>query len=290
MNAPYLPDAIFGQSEMGDGLLWWMVCSSFAITQLAARTHQTDDLIGVRIGGLIVSISAAIAWLFSSISPWMFRLYSHPAHAAVVVAMVASIESGWFFLAESLSLFILGNRASIIALFSAKLWQLRIKFPQWYVALPLAILIIIMGFDRKIPNQPILNEFSSGRLGQYQLAINRIGWRPFFGWGFPGYRQAYPYFQPDSTPVHLGQGIYYAPKVPRYGAIPTSKAHNLILDKLLSVGIIGSFFYFYLIHLYWSLNPQYKTPIIVYLIWSMLWYDCAQFTALFWFFMSLWQK
>jgi len=77
--------------------------------------------------------------------------------------------------------------------------------------------------------------------------------------------------------------------------LPTAKAHNLILDVTLSIGILGLLSYFALI--VFSVKQIIQSPYygmeavaICYLIFTFTWFECAQFTHIFWWVLSFNKK
>lgn len=73
----------------------------------------------------------------------------------------------------------------------------------------------------------------------------------------------------------------------------SNKAHNLILDMTLSVGVVGVLCYGGLLGFcLWRviLSPLCGMEAIAfaYLVFTLTWYDCAQFTHLAWWALSLW--
>jgi O-antigen ligase len=75
--------------------------------------------------------------------------------------------------------------------------------------------------------------------------------------------------------------------------LKTAKAHNLILDTILSTGILGMLSYFTLLGYY--LARPIKSPArgaeavaILYLAFTFTWFECAQFSHLAWWSLSLW--
>ncbi len=71
----------------------------------------------------------------------------------------------------------------------------------------------------------------------------------------------------------------------------TTKAHNLILDITLSVGLLGLFSYLGLLgSCFWqvinSSSQGLEVVVITYLVFTFTWFECAQFTHLAWWALS----
>lgn len=154
-----------------------------------------------------------------------------------------------------------------------------------------------------------LEQFSSGRLHLWQLSLRGIAERPLWGWGFDGFGIAYP-FVADWAGRHQG---YLLEKVAvaqvialdnftfdyqgtdgklHTGLLIANKAHNLLLDTTLSVGVPGLLCYALLL---WSfLKYTLKTALhgieavaIAYLVYTLTWYESAQFSHLAWWALSV---
>lgn len=154
-----------------------------------------------------------------------------------------------------------------------------------------------------------LENLSSGRLHLFNLALKGIAERPFLGWGFNGFGIAFPMIA-DWTGSHKG---YLIDKVPihkihrlndftfdyigtdkslHFGIIFTNKAHNLLLDTTLSVGIAGLISYFILLVFFvWSASMTefrgIEAILLVYLIYTFFWFESAQFSHLLWWALSI---
>lgn len=154
-----------------------------------------------------------------------------------------------------------------------------------------------------------LERFSSGRLHLWQLSLTGIAQRWLRGWGFDGFGIAFPFIA-DWDGQHQGylpekvavaqvlrlndftfdyQGIdgqFYT------GILITNKAHNLVLDTALSVGIVGLVCYSFLWLFF--MRKALRTPLvglesvaIAYLVYAFTWYESAQFSHLAWWVLSV---
>ena len=146
------------------------------------------------------------------------------------------------------------------------------------------ITVILISTSKQVFNAPdksLINMISSGRIGAYQKAINGIIKNPL-GYGFLGYRSAFT-SNLKSEYLLLPSGHYQTfgrkGKIREF-PIPYSKCHNLILDKLLDVGIPGTLLWFNLIKL--NLTAYNKRLILSYLIFTFFWYESYLITLLFW--------
>lgn len=157
------------------------------------------------------------------------------------------------------------------------------------------------------PNQ--LEQFSTGRLHLWELAIQGIAERPMFGWGFNGFGISFPYTA-DWQGRHSSYLFDKAPVVQiteikdftfnylsqdgeiHTGRLLNNKANNLLLDSALSTGILGLVCYIMLLSFcLWHLN---KTPfwgfdvlVVVYLVFTFTWFESAQFSHLVWWILSI---
>lgn len=241
-------------------------------------------------------------------------LYSHRGHAAFVLATVAVLflvtwQRGWMSTRKVtsagvlilLALLLTQTRQAIIALFVATAFLLGRKY--YKVLVPAALLcLLIVGLvttTRHINNLSLMKQLTSDRIHLWELASRGISKRPLLGWGFDGFGSAYPYvLNPEKTPkiVRLGDfSLDYLRENGQIGtiALPTVKAHNLILDTTLSVGFLGiaSYLALFVISIWriiQSPNRGMEAVVIVYLVFTLTWFECAQFTHLAWWALSLW--
>ncbi|MDZ8259844.1 hypothetical protein [Nostoc sp. ChiQUE01b] len=130
------------------------------------------------------------------------------------------------------------------------------------------------------------------------MANRGISQRPLLGWGMNGFGAVYPYVRYGRTiakVIRLDDFSFdYQDKKGQIQAaqLPTTKAHNLILDTILSVGLLGMASYLTL--LVWCLWQVIKSPyrgieavFIAYLAFTLTWFECAQFTHLAWWSLSI---
>jgi O-antigen ligase len=242
-------------------------------------------------------------------------LYYHRGHAAFVLAAVeilllVSWRWGWISTRSVtllgsiilLALLLTQTRQAIIALFIATTFLLGRKHYKVLIPVALVCLLIISlaTTTRRINNLPLIKQLTSDRIYLWEQASRGISKRPLLGWGFDGFGIAYPYLlNPEKTPkiVRLGDFSFdYLDEKEqiRTIALPTAKAHNLILDTTISVGIIGLFVYISLFSfsLWQIINSPWRgieAIAIVYLVFTFTWFECAQFSHLAWWALSLWE-
>jgi len=146
------------------------------------------------------------------------------------------------------------------------------------------------------------------RFHLWKLSIKGIMSRPLWGWGFGGFGSAFPYVAewagndqrylfekvPVSEVVKIHQFIFEYIGTDgnlHVGFIRNIKAHNFFLDTILTVGIIGLLAYMALLGFFiWR---TIKSPVqgieaiaITYLVYTLLWFESAQFSHLAWWALS----
>ncbi len=144
----------------------------------------------------------------------------------------------------------------------------------------------------------LIKYISSDREMLWERAIRGISMRPLLGWGMNGFGTVYPYIhhgEPVKEVIRLGDFSYdYENKngLRRRKQLPTVKAHNLIFDTTLSVGILGliSYLTLFAFCLWQVIKSPYRgieAVLIVYLAFTFTWFECAQFTHIAWWVLSL---
>ena len=254
-------------------------------------------------------------------------LYSNRGHAAFVLAAVGVLTLlGWRWswvsllpatvisILVSTGLFYTQVRGGGLALLVAAaylLWRwgddaIRRWVVQRRLNLFLTSCVLAIAALLSLEN---LEQFSSGRLHLWQLSLRGIAERPLWGWGFNGFGIAYP-FVADWTGRHQG---YLLEKVPvaqvialddftfdyqgtdlklHTGLLIANKAHNLLLDTTLSVGVLGLLCYallwwFFLKYTVRTTLIGIEAVAIAYLVYTLTWYESAQFSHLAWWALSL---
>jgi hypothetical protein len=221
-------------------------------------------------------------------------LYSHKGIAAVPLLIGVFISPPLLAGLLSLGLAIAKVRGAIVALVVAGSYLFIRKNPDSrisgvLIAAPLLIftvLIFYIGSGAITESQ--IKAVTSDRFELWKIAFVEIQQKPLLGWGFDGFGVAYP---------HGRQQLYY-PKMRvvnqndfgfelsngKIEPILTTKAHNLLLDKLLDVGAIGSVAYFALLGFtLWTIwGTGLEVAAIAYLVYVLTWYETAQTIHLFW--------
>ena len=175
----------------------------------------------------------------------------------------------------------------------------------------------LVGPTRTLPslttliNNPF--KFTSTRSNLWPLAIAWIKARPLFGWSFNGFGLAWPrvndfevrwktylarneqdkaigvvkilrnnhntfvYLGTDGKP-HLVRGL-------------TNKAHNILLDTTVSVGLVGAAVYTLLFGFFFWVTARgagwgLEAVAVVYLAFGLTWFESAQFSHLPWWALS----
>jgi O-antigen ligase len=368
--SPFPWHSLFGQSVLGDGLLYWVLIAIFVLSnalvlEIYPRLFKSQ-IHGVLLGGLILALSifpqvldwridyTATSGQVSSFNPELLEsyvwrnqmpigLYTNRGFAAYVLASVAclslvciirevlskNLELGVFLITVGALLFT-QSRAAIFSLIITGLYflfrysrqadQLFLISRKTVLSL-LITSIVLLGFQiYKIhtsfqPSDLTALDFSdtlevslTGRLYLWETSIRGILERPIWGWGFNGFgiahlfigdwqNQLHAYISEDTTVSQIvalyettfdyisTDGELYS------GVVLTHKGHNLILDVLLSVGVVGLICYslligFFMWHLLNSSFFGYEAVAILYLTFTLTWYETAQVSHLFWWVLS----
>ena len=315
INSPLPLQSLLGHSTAKDGLFYWALIAVFTLSNaLVLKLNPNlghSQLKGLVIGGVILAMSIfpqTINWHidYTVTSDQLFKthilqssiyreqqpigLYSHRGFASFTLAAVSIISLiGWRwkwinarFAQVALiiiipALVLTQTRAGLLALVIGGSYLLGKK--HYKLILPAVIasvlIISILSTTRNIENHSIIDQFASNRTYLWKISITRIKMRPF-GWGFDGFEIAYPHL-PDGTIKTL--------------PMTATKAHNLFIDSVLSVGIIGLCVYLGLIGLcLWCvLKSPYRdieAVAIAYLVFTFTWYESAQYTHIFWWSLS----
>ncbi len=182
----------------------------------------------------------------------------------------------------------------------------------------LATGVVGSGLTRTLPplSDVIKNpfKFTSMRSNYWPLAVDGIEARPVFGWGFNGFGLAWPHVNDfdvrwrkwlardaEDKPIgvvrilrnnqtsfeYLGEdGNTY-----RVGGL-TNKAHNIILDTAVSVGLVGLVLYALLFGFFVFVTARgegwgLEVLGIVYLVFGLTWFESAQYSHLAWWALSV---
>jgi len=337
MFSPFPLRSLFGQNEMGDGWLYWLLIAAFTLSNTLLLRHCLSIAIpqiqGLLIGGVILALSIfpqvlnwkidytvttaqllrdniLVSTIFQAQQP--IGLYSHRGHAAFVLAAVvilAIVAWQWRWISDRNfiiclvliipALLLTQTRAAVLALLVATAYLLGRKYYKLLIPVALICLVVIgiTTSTRQIAGLPAIKQITSDRIYLWQLSGLGIVQRPLLGWGFDGFGIAYPYiYNQQWTPriVQLNEFSFdYVNKEGQVGTKPiiSSKAHNLILDKILSVGVAGMLCYGALLSFcLWRvmLSPSRGMEVVAYcyLLFTLTWFECAQFTYLAWWALS----
>ncbi|MDY7012526.1 MAG: O-antigen ligase family protein [Cyanobacteriota bacterium] len=265
----------------------------------------------VRMGQLLQDNMLA-STIFQNQQP--IGLYSHRGHAALVFAVTGTLiliawRRGGLSLKEMvamlfpvvMALMLTQTRAGVVAMLGGMGWVLGRRYAKLLICASLVGILAIASWTgvRSIAQVSAIARATSGRVEMGAIALRGIQQRPAFGWGFDGFGLAYPYVRyPHWTPEVLeidSHGFVHRRRTGELsrGKIATFKAHNWILDAILSVGIAGFLTYGAI----WGVSvglmarspfSDFNAIALVYLIFTATWFECAQFTHLVWWGLSLW--
>ncbi|MBE9145023.1 O-antigen ligase family protein [Planktothrix mougeotii] len=264
--------------------------------------------------GQLIQKNVLASTIFQGQQP--IGLYSHRGHAsfvlaAIVVLLITSWQHQWISdrlmkaagLLIGLAILLTQTRQAVLALLVATIYLLEKKYYKLLIPATIICLLVIgiATTTRQINNLPLIKQITSGRIGMWQLSKHGISQRPLLGWGFDGFGIAYPYIvnsEKKLKVLHLGDFSFDVENEKgkiHTKPLPTAKAHNLILDVTLSVGVLGLLSYFALIIFPIKLliqSPYYgmEAVAICYLIFTFTWFECAQFTHIFWWVLSFNKK
>jgi hypothetical protein len=239
--------------------------------------------------------------------------YSHRGHSSIMLAELSLlaivarrwnwISARWFWpLISIMGAIVLLSRTRATLL--AGLLGLGLMLGWRYrrlLAIGAVTIILIIGLvtiNRPIEGIPIVSQITSDRVYLWKVAAYGIRQRPIWGWGFDGFGLAYPWsnsetWKPEVTDIGVFWFDYREPDgTMKRLEMPSNKAHNQILDTLLSVGIAGSIPFFSLIAigvygLARSPAAMFTPLACVYLAFVLLWFDCAQYGYWLWWVLSL---
>lgn len=185
-------------------------------------------------------------------------------------------------------------------------------------ALVLGLGLIGSGQTRTLPSLSLaltnLDAFTSARVSYlWPSAVEGIRERPLFGWGFNGYGLAWPHINDfeERWATQLARnsagdaiGVvsiernnhntfqYIGTDGNRYvGRVLTNKAHNILLDTAVSVGLVGLLLYGLLfgVFIYAAARGQgygLEAVAVVYLVFGLTWFESAQYSHLAWWALS----
>ena len=275
--------------------------------------------------GQLLRDNILVSTIFKEQQP--IGLYSHRGHASFVlaaVAILAIVSWKWKWISTRLALLLLSliipaliltfTRAGVLALiFAGAYWLYCSGKAKSYRTVVIVTLLISLLFLGAVSSTRRIEALSRYNFDSFTLAIKYLtsdrSWlwfqsisgikkRPLLGWGFDGFGIAYPYIlSPNWTPnvIRLGDFSFdYRGKNGHLSTmpIPTYKAHNLILDTTLSVGMLGMLCYAALLVFCFrcvQLSPYggIEALVVAYIVFTLTWFECAQFTHIAWWVLSL---
>ena len=180
------------------------------------------------------------------------------------------------------------------------------------------ILGALPGPTRTLPSlETLINnpfKFTSTRSNLWALAIDGIKARPLFGWGFNGFGLAWPrvndfdvrwktYLARDEQGKAIGvvrilrnnhNTFVYLGTDGKSHLVRglTNKAHNIALDTLVSVRLVGTTIYMLLFGFFFWVTARgaawgLEAVAVVYLAFGLTWFESAQFSHLAWWALSV---
>jgi hypothetical protein len=233
LNSPFPERSFWGQDQMGDGWLYWLLIAIFSLTnRLLLKLHPElflSQMRGLLIGGAVVAVSVfpqVVNWqidytatsgqlvandvlastIFQGQQP--IALFSHRGHAAIVLALTAVICAvGWkrkliSDRTSTLALFLIlpallftNTRTAVLSLIIAIFYLLgRQYYKQLIPAIALGLVAIsAMTFTLTSGLESGICCTSNVQQIAFVEAVRGIQKRPFFGWGFNGFGIAYPF-------------------------------------------------------------------------------------------------
>ena len=174
----------------------------------------------------------------------------------------------------------------------------------------------IQSATRALPSLTTLttdpDTFTSSRLDYWRVAVDGIRERPLLGWGYNGFGLAMPYVNDfekkfaryldmkggKAIRIDTLQGTdhYFFRYIGTDGLfhrgwVFSNKAHDLILDVWLSVGLGGLVTYLLLLGIFLWVTARgegwgLEAVAVVYLIYTLTWFESAQFSQLTWWVFS----
>jgi O-Antigen ligase len=216
-------------------------------------------------------------------------LYSHRGYAGFTLAMgavlgIVSLKNQWLSkrvalyvsLLCAMTLSLAGVRGALLAMLAGWLW-LVLTSPQSQLIRRMFIALSLIGLlsfgwvtvERRVGDseiyastrmEAVVRHFTSDRVYLWRKAWKGFLKRPWLGWGFSDYSMVDATFLcPEVTsPIALADYFVYCQM--SSGEIiekpaEAIKAHNLVLDEYVSLGILGASSYFLLVLLMLSVSP-----------------------------------
>ena len=298
------------------------LCIGGALLALSAIPQCFDwTLDYTTTSGQKLKANVLVSTVFDNHQP--IGLYSHRGHSSLVLAVVGTLallsgrwgwlrrwQAGGLLALAALGLGLMQTRASVLALGLAMMYLLRQRYRRWLLPLLLVSVLVIglLSTTRQVADFSGWKRLSSDRVYLWQMSQRGIEERPWLGWGFDGFGIAYPHIWQQKLWRQAGREppsvLTLAPFsfVDRNEqgqlqtiVLPGNKSHNLLLDWLLSVGVLGSLIYGLLVGVsFWQMlqfsGRGLEAVVLVYGVFGLLWFDCAQYSHLLWWTLSCWPE
>lgn len=265
---------------------------------LATAVYKNHQPIGLYSHRGFVGFSLAIASVLSLLAlrnKWL------PAPVALTLTVLYAI-----------TLSLIKVRGAMLAMLAGWLWFF-LTVPQNKKTQRLLVGLALVGclsfsratIERRVvnaeiyaskPSEIVLKHFTSDRVYLWNKAWKGFLEKPFLGWGFSGYStvDAQKLCPKDAVVVALEDYKVHCQAITdEIIEVQTgsTKAHNLFLDTFVSLGISGASSYFVLFGLYVRRMIREDIALValvcVYLVYTLTWYDCGQFSHLGWWALSI---
>lgn len=287
--------------QIGNGLIFWLGLSILYTQLETINNYKKNKLGNIKKGfiiGGIITIILAIPQLFypeidytiiSLIDPSSDKnitsggiyqnqqpisIFSHKAHFSAICLALYSIAEGKVKLIFIAGIITTTTRTTLVIL--AKDLLTKINFKKTICIVIVIILIIQIGKTKPTDNKTIIfrpwnikqslykyNNYTSGRIWYIDTGIKNIR-------------------KLNKKEIIIGSGTpgAYQLIIKNYNAEPisTSQYHNFILDTIFSTGIIGLITYIFLLY---KIKNSSTNILLNYTIFTFFWFDCSQFTHIF---------
>lgn len=179
--------------------------------------------------------------------------------------------------------------------------------------------VVGTGLTRNLPPLRAIIEnpfgFTSARTNLWPSAVDGVRARPLFGWGYNGFGLAWPHINDFDVKwrTYLARSVDNPKK--RAGVVRilrnnhasfeylgedgntyrvanlTNKAHNILLDTAVSVGLVGLALYALLFGFFVRLTAKgegwgLEALAVVYFVFGLTWFESAQYSHIVWWALS----
>jgi len=269
-----------------------------------------------------VVAAAAVLALVSLLRGWLAGRYAWPLYALSLLSVYLTATRGAQ-LAFGAGMLYLLFRFWRVAGAQRTLLLAFVPVVLGVTGLVGALALGVSSGTRPLPSLATLfknpDAFLSMRPDYWRIAVAGVRERPLAGWGYNGFGLAFPYVNDfdarfktflaweGGEPVDVDriQGTdhyyfrYFGPDGILYrGRVMSNKAHNLLLDTAVSVGVVGLGFYLLLLFVFLAVTARgagwgLEAVFVVYLVYGVTWFESAQFSHLAWWALSVglaWQR